>query len=79
MSDRAPRGRENSSDRDKTHRGEARRFLGTPMQSAMIRGLDDEERAQQWLGVANKMRQDSEVSPHIVEMIANKLREAQDK
>ena len=76
MSDRAPRSRKESNSGKKTHRAEARRFLGTHMQQAMIRGLDDEQRARAWLGVANKMHQNDELGKGIVENIAEKVRQA---
>ena len=76
MSDRAPRSRKESNSGDMTHRAEARRFLGTHMQQAMIRGLNDEERARAWLGVANKMHQNDELGKGIVENIAEKVRQA---
>ena len=73
---RAPRSRKESNSGDMTHRAEARRFLGTHMQQAMIRGLNDEERARAWLGVANKMHQNDELGKGIVENIAEKVRQA---
>jgi len=77
MSDRAPRKRKSDDTRgDKSLKGEARRFLGTPMQSAMIRGLDDEKRARIWLGVANAMHRDGEIGSGTVKKIAEKVREA---
>jgi len=77
MSDRAPRKRKSDDTRgDKSLRGEARRFLGTPMQSAMIRGLDDERRARIYLGVANAMHKEGEIGKGTVEKIAEKVREA---
>jgi len=77
MSDRAPRKRKSDDTRgDKSLKGEARRFLGTPMQSAMIRGLDDERRARIYLGVANEMHRDGELGKGTVEKIAEKVREA---
>ena len=76
MSDRAPRSRKQSNSGDMTHRAEARRFLGTHMQQAMIRGLNDEERARAWLGVANKMHQNDELGKGIVENIAERVRQA---
>ena len=76
MSDRAPRSRKESNSGNMTHRAEARRFLGTHMQQAMIRGLNDEERARAWLGVANKMHQNDELGKGIVENIAEKVRQA---
>ena len=76
MSDRAPRSRKENNSGDMTHRAEARRFLGTHMQQAMIRGLNDEERARAWLGVANKMHQNDELGKGIVENIAERVRQA---
>ena len=76
MSDRAPRSRKESNGGKKTHRAEARRFLGTHMQQAMIRGLNDEERARAWLGVANAKYQEGEIGKGIVENIAEKVRQA---
>ena len=77
MSDRAPRKRKaDDTQSEKSLRGEARRFLGTPMQTAMIRGLDDEKRARVWLGVANEMQRDGDVGQGTVEKIAEKVREA---
>ena len=76
MSDRAPRSRKESNSGNMTHRAEARRFLGTHMQQAMIRGLNDEERARAWLGVANKMHQNDELGKGIVENIAERVRQA---
>jgi hypothetical protein len=77
MTDRGPRKRKHKDNRgEQSHRGEARRFLGTPMQNAMIRGLDDEDRARQWLAVANEKVQDGEIGRGIVERIAEKVREA---
>jgi hypothetical protein len=77
MSDRAPRKRSpDDTQGEKSLRGEARRFLGTPMQSAMIRGLDDERRARIYLGVANEMHRDGELGKGTVEKIAEKVREA---
>ena len=76
MSDRAPRSRKESNSGDMTHRAEARRFLGTHMQQAMIRGLNDEERARAWLGVANKMHQNDELGKGIVENIVEKVKQA---
>ena len=73
---RAPRSRKESNSGNMTHRAEARRFLGTHMQQAMIRGLNDEERARAWLGVANKMHQNDELGKGIVENIAEKVRQA---
>jgi hypothetical protein len=74
---RAPKGRKNTSKGDKSHRGEARRFLGTTMQQAMIRGLgDDEARTRAWMGVANEMHQNDELGSGIVENIAIKVQEA---
>jgi hypothetical protein len=77
MSDRAPRKRSPSDEQgEQSLRGEARRFLGTPMQSAMIRGLDDERRARIWLGCANAMHKEGKVGKGTVEKIAEKVREA---
>jgi len=76
--DRAPRKRAASEQGDQSLRGEARRFLGTPMASAMIRGLDDERRARIWLAVANELVQDGEIGRGTVEKIAEKVREAQE-
>jgi hypothetical protein len=77
MSDRAPRKRKaDDTQGDKSLRGEARRFLGTPMQSAMIRGLDDKHRAEVWLGVANELKREGEIGVGTVEKIAEKVREA---
>jgi hypothetical protein len=77
MSDRAPRKRKSDDTRgDKSLKGEARRFLGTPMQSAMIRGLDDEHRAKMWLAVATEKRREGEIGSGTVEKIAEKVREA---
>lgn len=76
--DRAPRKRASSEQGDQSLRGEARRFLGTPMQNAMIRGLDDERRARIWLAVANELVQDGEIGRGTVEKIAEKVREAQE-
>ena len=73
---RAPRSRKESNSGDMTHRAEARRFLGTHMQQAMIRGLNDEKRARAWLGVANKMHQNDELGKGIVENIVEKVRQA---
>ena len=73
---RAPRSRKESNGGEQTHRAEARRFLGTHMQQAMIRGLNDEERARAWLGVANKMHQNDELGKGIVENIVEKVRQA---
>ena len=73
---RAPRSRKESNSGNMTHRAEARRFLGTHMQQAMIRGLDDEQRARAWLGVANKMHQNDELGKGIVENIAERVRQA---
>lgn len=70
MSDRKPSARQPSDATD-----EARRFLGTPMATAMIRGIRDEERARKWLGVSNRMRQDGEVGKATVERLAAKVRE----
>ena len=79
MSDRAPRGRKDSNAGEQTHRAEARRFLGTHMQQAMIRGLgDDEERARAWLAVANEYQQDGEIGSGVVENIAEQVRAAQE-
>ena len=76
MSDRAPRKRSPSDEQgEQSLRGEARRFLGTPMQSAMIRGLDDERRARIYLGVANELHREGEVGKGTVEKIAEKVRE----
>ena len=74
--DRAPRGRKDSHKGESTHKAEARRFLGTHMQQAMIRGLNDEERARAWLGVANAKYQEGEIGKGIVENIAEKVRQA---
>lgn len=77
MSDRAPRKRKSDDTRDdRSLRGEARRFLGTPMQSAMIRGLDDEHRARVWLGCANELHKEGEIGRGTVEKIAEKVKEA---
>ena len=79
MSDRAPRGRKDTNKGEKTHRAEARRFLGTHMQQAMIRGLgDDVERAQAWLGEANRLQQEGEIGKGIVENIAEQVRAAKE-
>jgi hypothetical protein len=76
-SDRAPRKRKSDgSNGEQSLRGEARSFLGTPMQDAMIRGLDDELRARIYLGVANEMHRDGELGKGTVEKIAEKVREA---
>ena len=48
------------------------------MQQAMIRGLNDEERARAWLGVANAKYQEGEIGKGIVENIAEKVRQAND-
>jgi hypothetical protein len=74
VSDRAPAGR-TPSDKEKD---EARRFLGTPMATAMIRGIRDEDRARAWLGTANELRQEGEVGPATVERLADKVRELSD-
>lgn len=77
MTDRGPRGRTANSDKsEQSHRGEARRFLGGPMATTMIRGLDDEERARAWLGVANELHQKGEVGSATVEQIAERVAEA---
>jgi len=79
MSDRAPRGRKDTNKGEQTHRAEARRFLGTSMAQAMIRGLgDDEERARAWLAVANAKKQEGEIGKGTVENIAEQVRAAQD-
>ena len=79
MSDRAPRGRKDTNKGDKTHRAEARRFLGTDMQQAMIRGLgDDEERARAWLAVGNEYHQQGKIGAGIVENIAEQVRAAKE-
>ena len=80
MSDRAPRARKRDSHKgEKTHRAEARRFLGTNMQQAMIRGLGrDEERTRAWLGTANQLKQEGEIGQGIVDNIVEKLKEAQE-
>ena len=78
MSDRAPRGRKDSNAGEQTHRAEARRFLGTSMAQAMIRGLgDDEERTRAWMGVANELYQQGKIGSGTVENIAEKVRESQ--
>lgn len=69
----APPARGESNKGDRSHRAEARRFLGTPMARSMIRGLDDEERTRAWLGVANELRQEGEIGPAIVEAIVEQL------
>lgn len=76
MSDRAPRKRTERTAGKQTYRAEARRFLTTPMARSMIRGLDDEERATAWLGEANRLKQEGEISTVIVEEIVEKVREA---
>ena len=78
MSDRAPRARKRDSHKgEKTHRAEARRFLGTHMQQAMIRGLgDDVERCQAWAGVAYEMYDNDELGQGIYLNIVEKLKEA---
>ena len=73
---RTPRSRKESNSGSMTYRAEARKFLGTHMQQAMIRGLNDEERARAWLGVANKMHQNDELGKGIVENIVEKVRQA---
>ena len=79
MTDRGPRKRKAKDHRgEQSHRGEARRYLGTPMQHAMIRGLDDETRARCWLAVANEKVQEGEIGRGIVERIAEKVRESTD-
>ena len=78
MSDRAPRGRKDTNKGEQTHRAEARRFLGTHMQQAMIRGLgQDEERTRAWMGVANELYQQGKIGSGTVENIAEKVRESQ--
>jgi len=79
MTDRGPRARKDSHKGESTHRAEARRFLTTPMARSMIRGLEREERCRAWLGAANELHQEGEVSQTIVDEIADKVREAQDK
>jgi len=79
MSDRAPRGRTDTNKGEQTHRAEARRFLGTSMAQAMIRGLgDDLERSKAWLGEANRLHQEGEVGKGTVENIAEQVRAAQE-
>lgn len=79
MSDRAPRSRKDRDKTEKTHRAEARRFLGTSMAQAMIRGLgQDEERCRAWLAVANAKKQEGEIGKGTVENIAEKVSEAQE-
>ena len=73
---RTPRSRKESNSGSMTYRAEARKVLGTHMQQAMIRGLNDEERARAWLGVANKMHQNDELGKGIVENIVEKVRQA---
>lgn len=78
MTDRGPRARKHSDGGERTHRAEARRFLGTPMARSMIRGLDDVERARAYLGVANQLKRDGDVGQVIVDEIVEKLKEAQE-
>ena len=64
---------------EKSHRAEARRFLGTNMQQALIRGLGrDEERTRAWLGTANQLKQEGKIGQGIVDNIVEKLKEAQE-
>ena len=79
MTDRGPRARKNAHKGEQSHRAEARRFLTTPMARSMIRGLDDEDRATAWLGEANRLKQEGEIGQTLVDEIADKVREAQDK
>jgi len=75
--DRAPRGRKDREKSDSTHRAEARKYLGTHMAQAMIRGLGrDEARTRAWMGVANELHQEGEIGAGVVENIADKVREA---
>jgi len=77
--DRAPRGRKDREKSESTHRAEARRFLGTHMEQAMIRGLgQDPERCRAWLGVANELHQKGEIGKGKVENIAEQVRAAQE-
>jgi len=79
MSDRAARGRKDRDKTEKTHRAEARRFLGTHMAQAMIRGLgQDEERTRAWLAVANAKKQEGEIGSGVVENIADKVRDSKE-
>lgn len=79
MTDRGPRGRTaNSKGSGASHRGEARRFLGTPMAATMIRGLEEEDRARAWLGVANELHQQGEVGSATVEKIAERVAAAKE-
>jgi len=75
---RGPRSRNNKPTGAQGYRGEARRFLTTPMAMSMIRGLDDETRARAWLGVANQLCQEDKIGPALVEKIATKVKEAQE-
>ena len=76
MSDRAPRSRKESNSGSMTYRAEARRFLGTHMQQAMIRGLNDEERARAWVGVAYEKYDNGEIGQGIYLNVVDKLKEA---
>lgn len=72
MSDRAPRARKGSESTDSLEE-EARRFLGTPMQDAMIRGLNDKERIQAYLAVAREMMNDGELARGKYEKICERM------
>ena len=78
MSDRAPRSRKESNSGSMTYRAEARRFLGTHMQQAMIRGLNDEERARAWAGVAYEKYDNGEIGQGIYLNVVDKLKEAKE-
>lgn len=72
MSDRAPRARKGSESTDSLE-DEARRFLGTPMQDAMIRGLQDKERIKAYLAVARQMMNEGELGRAKYEKICKRM------
>jgi len=75
VSDRAPRKRPGESAGEQSHRGEARRFLGTEMQESLIRGIRRCERARAWTSVANEKFQNGEIDADTVELVGSKARE----
>lgn len=75
MSDRAPRKRKEASSGEQSHRGEARRYLGTEMQESLIRGIRRCERARAWVSVANEKFQVGEIDADTVELVGSKARE----
>lgn len=72
MTDRGPKARK-PSEKTESLEDEARRFLGTPMQDAMIRGLEDEERIKAWLAVGYEMQKNGELGTSKYQAICKRM------